>query len=148
MDILLCRAKRMPDGKWVEGYFYMNGGPYIFVPEEQESYAVDSKTLGECAGMTDVNKKDIFEGDIVDLFGMRGKIVRDSGAFGVYVQNFIDYDLLEKTLPYPGRADFCHADNFISLWELWWNYELIDDSLDCLEIIGNEFDRPDLIESK
>ena len=88
----------------------------------------------------------IFEGDIVDLFGMKGNVVQECGAFGIAFMKTIDYDLLESKMPFNNSANFCFNDNFISLWEVFWNYEQDGNPLYEVEIIGNIHDNKELLE--
>ena len=103
------------------------------------------ETVGEFTGLTDKNGKKIFEGDIVELFDMRGKIVQECGAFGIATTQQIDYDLLDSKIPFQNNAYFCFNDNFISIWELWWNYHQDDEPLEVAEVIGNIYDTPELL---
>ena len=111
----------------------------------REAYWVDPKTVGQYTGLEDKNVKDIFEGDIVSFFGMRGIIVQECGAFGIVGRGYIDYGLLESKIPYNINANFCFCDTFISLWELWFNYEQDDNPLYEVEVIGNIYDNPELL---
>lgn len=111
----------------------------------EHAHSVDIKTIGQYTGLLDKNGKRIYEGDIVDFFNIRGKIVNECGAFGIAVSPNIDYDLLESKIPFNNNANFCFNDNFISLWELWWNYEQDDNPLYEVEIIGNIHDNPELL---
>lgn len=109
------------------------------------AFEIDPETICQYTGLDDMNGNGIFKGHILDVFGMRGVVVQGHGAFGVYFPNGIDYGLLESNIPHNNNANFCFNDNFISLWELWWNYEQDDSPLYCAEIIGNIFDNPELI---
>ena len=40
----------------------------------------------------------------------------------------------------------CENDNFISLWEIKWNFNDIENSIETIEVIGNIFDNPELLE--
>lgn len=153
------RGKRLDNGKWYYGsYLFLHvpehdwtgtsRGPakdvHFIVDQEDVNYAVDPATLGQYTG-EDAENGAIFEGDIVEFFGMRGVVVQEHGAFGISVSGRIDYDLLESKIPCNNDALFCHNDNFISLWELWWNYEQDDNPLYVVKIIGNVYDNPELL---
>ena len=152
MREILFRGKRLDNGKWVYGY-YVHIGPvscqraYIIPEYKSAIYAieVDPSTVGQYTGLIDKNGVSIFEGDIVDLFGMNGKVVQECGAFGIAFMKTIDYDLLESKIPFNNSANFCFNDNFISLWEVFWNYEQDDNPLYEVEIIGNVHDNPEML---
>lgn len=160
MREILFRGKRTDNGEWVDGYLaaydlicpnypedtsnatgdYYGQTPYVGLVE------VDPSTVGQYTGLKDKNGVNIFEGDIVDLFGMKGKVVQECGAFGIGFMKTIDYDLLESKIPFNNSANFCFNDNFISFWEVFWNYEQDDNPLYEVEVIGNIHDNPELIE--
>ena len=85
---------------------------------------------------------------IVKFFGMKGEITKECGAFGISTSKQINYDKLETKIPYGNSPAFCYNDNFISLWELWWNYEQDDNPLCEVEVIGNIYENPELLEVK
>ena len=164
MREILFRGKRLQGGDWVEGYFFKSDintreresgkatliftpdcNTFITVPECNNSFMVVSDTVGQYTGLIDKNGVNIFEGDIVDLFGMKGKVVQECGAFGIGFMKTIDYDLLESNMPFNNSANFCFNDNFISLWEVFWNYEQDDNPLYEVEIIGNIHDNPEML---
>ena len=170
MREILFRGKRIDNGEWVLSgniisFIPENGEDLIFIPSLSEPcicdhdendniiafekgmfYKVDTKTVGQYTGLNDKNGVNIFEGDIVDLFGMKGKVVQECGAFGIGFMKTIDYDLLESKIPFNNSANFCFNDNFISLWEVFWNYEQDDNPLYEVEVIGNITDNPELLE--
>jgi len=104
------------------------------------------ETVGQFTGLTDKNGNEIFEGDIVlyvdeegyypeEQCEFVGQIVFESGAFGIGANDNIPIEL-----------DFsCENDNFVSLWELYWNLSVDGDELDMLEVIGNIHDNPELL---
>ena len=151
MREILFRGKRIDSGEWVYGTMYkiaIDINPFILtVGKRGCSYQVDEETVGQYTGLIDKNGVKIFEGDIVDLFGMNGKVVQDCGAFGIAFMKTIDYDLLESKMPFNNSANFCFSDNFISLWEIFWNYEQDDNPLYDVEVIGNIMDNPELLEN-
>lgn len=82
------KAKRLDNGKWVEGYFYAEcGNTYIIENRQEESmlnrnitYEVDPSTVCQFTGLKDTNDVPIFEGDIIDFDG-EGEVVFKDGAF-------------------------------------------------------------------
>ena len=69
MRDILFKAKRLSDGAWVEGYLYRlhdSLNPFIMLRNRHgEAYEVDPSTVCEYTGLTNRNRKKIFEGDIV-----------------------------------------------------------------------------------
>lgn len=139
----LYRGKRTANGEWLYGkvvddnkdcFMYTFGG---FV------YTVDPDTVSEFTGLSDKNGNHIFEGNIVRFCGIVGEVVFEKGAFGIGTHETIDYNLIEKemkTINSHNLPEFCGNDNFISLWEIWWNFEIEDEQLDVVEVIGNKWD--------
>ena len=159
----LFRGKRKDNGEWVTGYLIQGNNTYIVTPESiyymvvsisyiasVEFVDVLPETVGQYTGLTDKNGKKIFEGDIVKIVDFQvGIVTNECGAFGVSVNKSIDWDYLDSeiaeitgcnNMPY-----FCRNDNFISLWELMWNYNQ-EDFCEVAEVIGNKWDNPELLE--
>ena len=69
MRDILFKAKRLSDGAWVEGYLYRlhdSLNPFIMLRNRHgEAYEVDPSTVCEYTGLTNRNRKKIFEGDII-----------------------------------------------------------------------------------
>ena len=170
MREIIFRGKRADNGEWVYGWPFADtadcslkkagkcqcphdGSEYFIVEwdddfHEYEERQVIPNTVGQYTGLKDKNGNGIWEGDIVDLFGMKGKVVQECGAFGIAFMKTIDYDLLESKIPFNNSANFCFNDNFISLWEVFWNYEQDDNPLYEVEVIGNIHDNPELLKEE
>ncbi len=112
----------------------------------------DTSTLCQCTGLKDKNGKLIWENDIVDFLGHKGTVVFECGSFGIAYKVPIDWNGIETNiLPITGcenRLYACGNDNYISLWEIYWNFNDEDDSVNTVEAIGNIFDNPELLESE
>ena len=137
MREILFRGKRTDNGEWVEGY-------YSYSPEIDKHmittsdlahpygtnlgfYKVIPETVGQYTGLTDRNGRKIFEGDIVvfaDFFDdkiHRGVVYWCDSAFW--------FDCTET-----------EGDEGI--------YSLAYISANILEVIGNIYDNPELLEVK
>lgn len=137
---VIFRGKRVDNGEWVYGYYFKathhwhNHGihkDWIATDTVQNSgwcnvrgkYAVIPQTVGQYTGLTDKNGKKVFEGDIVKNEYRKGqyqyfKIVYDTRFYCWQVEN--KYGML----------------GFL--------YNVIGD----LEVIGNIYDNPKLLEVK
>lgn len=150
---ILFRGKRKDNNEWIWGYLYRLSerlNPFImFVNSNAESHEVIPETVGQFTGLTDKNGKKIFEGDIVrycdedcyyypeDCTEFFGKVVQECGAFGVGTQNELPLEL----------ENWCSNNNFVSLWEIYWNLNCCDGELPMIEVIGNVYDNKELLEN-
>ena len=153
-DRYLYRAKRTDNGEWVEGYLYgiwerryILWGMTNDVPDMIE---VDTSTICQCTGLRDKNGKLIWENDIVDFLGHKGKVMYECGSFGIAYRECIDWEEIESNICSVTGCDnalyACENDNYISLWEIYWNFNDEDYSVNTVEVIGNIFDNPELLE--
>ena len=121
MREILFRGKRTSNGKWVEGfYFIQRGNPNAKAEEHyircyDTDFSVDPETVGQFTGLTDRNGVKIFEGDIVLHKGECG-LVGYSYDYGMFEVDF----------------DYCFAS-------------FIDISASNCEVIGNIYDNPELM---
>lgn len=163
---ILFRGKRKCDGLWVKGtgiihqtdfygekvdrYFIVDGT----TTEDNDigvAYEVIPKAVGQYTGLQDKNGAKIFEGDIVKIAGFQvGTVVYECGSYGIVILTSIDWDYLDSEIAVitgcENRPYFCRNDNFISFWELMWNYNQEDDWCDVVEAIGNIYDNLELLE--
>lgn len=133
MREILFRGKRLSDGKWAEGFYQASPAGNHYITSVGHSGCaqpdkVDPATVGEWAGIEDVNGKKIFEGDIISglfVFEMYvpGVVAFCDGAFGVEWY----------------RGDRCQGKfpmftPFTSTCNVKW------------EVVGNVHDNPGLLE--
>lgn len=132
-DRYLFKAKRVDDGEWIVGglvrYGFTGKEKYYIVPDyASDLYAmeIDQNTICQCTGLKDKNGKMIWENDIVkDKHGNFYK------AF--WQNNYYQFSLsCVKTNVFPTDAK----------WNLW-SFKSFE-----IEVIGNIFDNPELLESE
>lgn len=166
MKQILSRGKNTQDGTWVEGYhcsvtdnYTPRNIDYITRFKKLDNgeiilsgqFSVDSATLGRYTDLSDKNDVRIFTGDIVRLLGYQiGVVSFICGSYGILMNQNIDWDYLDSEIAPITNCDnlpyFCRNDFFISFWELMWNYNQEDDMCDVVEIIGNKYDNPELLD--
>ena len=167
-DRYLYKAKTTPKEKgefnnvWVAGNLIVSNGKYYIHPVGNVvnvkneigriivMHEVIPDTICQCTGLKDKNGKLIWENDIVDFLGHKGTVVFECGSFGIAYKTPIDWNGIEANIkPITGcdnRLYVCENDNYISLWEIYWNFNDEDDSVNTVEVIGNIFDNPELLE--
>ena len=134
-DRYLFRGKRIDNGEWVEGYlsypFCTKKGneSYYFYAKDSLGFfcrcVVDASTICQCTGLKDKNGKLIWENDVCD-----------------------------RKEQYPEIVKYCNGD-----WTLDYSYASHKESggcycnlgfyaeeRKCVEVIGNIFDNPELLE--
>lgn len=127
-DRYLFKAKRIDNGEWVQGYLYgiwekryILWGMTNDVPNMIE---VDPSTICKCTGLKDKNGNLIWENDIVNCLAEEccGYIGWNEDEAGFYFNVLLEDGTYEE--------------------------EHIYDYVDCMDVIGNVFDNPELLESE
>lgn len=137
-DRYLCKAKRTDNGEWVEGYYSKRKTGYYDNIGFHEEYKdciivlfsdggitwvdVDPSTICQYTGLPDKNGNKIWENDIVNCSkdGCYGCILWDNSEAGFYFCALFDGNYEEERRLY--------------------------DYADKIEVIGNIFDNPELLE--
>ena len=158
----LYKAKRLDNGEWVGGYYakgldmYENEVHLIFDPttifysdgKTDGFEEIDSSTLCQYTELKDENGILICENDIVNFLGHIGLVTYEAGSFGIAFKQYIDWEEIKSNIePATGCNNSlyaCENDNYISFWEILWNF----DYLSTVYVIGNIFDNPELLESE
>lgn len=133
---ILFKAKRLDNGEWVEGYyqkrFDLDGSEQHFIFWSKsytvwEYVEIDSDTICQYTGLTDKNGKKIWENDICDRKEKYPEIV---------TYNKGDWQL-DYSYALGKEKHFCAC-----------NLGFYACERECVEVIGNVFDNPELLEAK
>ena len=95
---------------------------------DESDVGIINNELIHDTGYTDEEYNELFENDTVYLLGIEGKVVFECGAWGwASFENCVPWDELEKRIPNNNSPAFVYNDNFVSFWELKWNFDNGDD---------------------
>lgn len=148
----LFKAKHsLTSKKWHIGYLIKEPDGYYIKDEDVMVYISDSNTICQCTGLKDKNGKLIWENDIVDFLGHKGIVVYECGSFGIACKRIDWEEIQSNIMPITGCENIlyaCENDNYVSLWEIYWNFNDEDDCLTTVEVIGNKFDNPELLKEQ
>lgn len=137
-DRYLFRAKQIDNGEWVQGHLITDEQDekkcfiaYIFgtdedgQPHDIDSALVEPLTICQCTGLKDKNGKLIWENDICDRKEEYPEIVKYNNGDWT-----LDYSYSKGK-----ESGYCYCNlGFYAL------------ERKCVEVIGNKFDNPELLE--
>ena len=131
MSRYLYKAKRKDNGEWAQGYLYgiwekryILWGMTNDIPNMIE---VDPYTICQCTGLKDKNGNLIWENDICDRKEKYPEIVNYNNGDWT-----LDYSYLKGK-----ESGYCYCNLGFYVLER-----------KCVEVIGNIFDNPELLESE
>lgn len=135
-DRYLYKAKRIDNGEWVEGALFdgekycvigqqIKFSPYIENECKIVGYMVDPSTICKCTGLKDKNGKLIWESDVVRKV--------DTNALGYHRERIC-------TVSYEKSG---YWNIITTLGDGYWIGEFEKEQL---EVIGNKFDNPEMLE--
>lgn len=144
-NIGIYRGKQTYTGEWKEGYLYgvqdrLTGKDLFFIVDENnESHKVDPETIGEYTGLTDSTGTGIFEGDILESFYKKKRIV-SVVKYGAFEPEFF-YECAEA------QGFFLHGMKLYGLYayDLAGSEMMFVEDMRQAKIIGNIYDTPELL---
>lgn len=133
VDCQLAQKQADRHGKEFANAFYSGGGEIStewWCVEDMIENAPTIEPERKWSGLWSEPKNDssvygekLMEGDTVYLLGVEGTVIYENGAWGWGSCNYVPWEELEKKMPHNNQPDFCYCDNFISFWELKWNFD-------------------------
>jgi len=133
------RGKNRTTGEWVYGYYYVeaidNEGHFdhcSFIKQiygdHYKDFKVDPKTVGQFTGLLDKKKVEIYDGDLIECDGMSYEVFWDISKCCFAVETDAKEECNRK-----------ESDGY---------FQLTEDDLEFLEVIGNIFDDKNLIKQQ
>lgn len=149
--INLCKAKRTDNGEWVIGYYVESNELHYIVGTVEERcageletellakewYLIDVTTLCRNTGIPDKNNNIIWENDIVKNIGYKERCIVNQFKgdwIGRYYPQTPFYDYSEADIVFK-KSQLCYVNLGFYVYER-----------NAIEVIGNVFDNPELLE--
>lgn len=136
MREILFKAKRICDGKWVEGYYlrdqyHIGGKDIIFYRKDSDWFTIytdiiDPETLCQFTGLTDKRGNKIWENDILMA----------------HLDDLYPEDTTYETIEWGVAGWVAHEANSID------GQYLDEIDLEYFEVVGNIFDNPELLQEE
>ena len=157
MREILFKAKRIYDGKWIEGYYlrdqyHIGGKDIIFYRKDSDRFTVytdriDIETLCQFAGRCDKNGNKIWKNDILMRHGNSEDLVKVAfGEFGV--RNIETGSIVDKVIGW--HCEVIPTDAISRCEPFCWSMPLTEDYIERyeMEVVGNIFDNPELLQEE
>lgn len=124
---LIFKAKRLDNGEWITGYYALMHGYHYIMPKDDYSiwYEINPDTICQYTGLTDKNGNKIWENDIV----------RKSDV------NALGWSRVRNC-----KVSFDEMGYWLLTTEYGDGYWLGEFAAEQIEVIGNIFDNPELLE--
>lgn len=135
MREILFKAKRIDNGEWVEGCYVTSDGKSFICMDIVQHYCVialrwfeiDPETLCQFTGLCDKNGKKIWENDICDRKEKYPEVVKMTNG--------------DWTLDYSYAIGRDYGNGYCNLG-------FYVNERKCVEVIGNIFDHPELLQEE
>jgi len=135
------RGKRLDNGEWAYGLLTMMWGQYHIINriDENTAYSINPSTVGQYTGFELYNDPYLLRGEDGKRQMFEGDIVR----FSEFDYSGIDHERV-------GVVYWCGSGFYIdctenygdeAIYDLAWAYEQDE----CMEIVGNVHDNPELV---
>ena len=127
---ILFRGKLLDTGQWVEGSLIGEDvivGNIVDFEEDYFTtefwYKVDTETVGQFTGITDINDIKIFEGDIAKYYNPYSK---------QWYTHIVKWDKMFASFGFfTEDSEWCKENDWLKI--------------ECIEVIGNIYDNKDLL---
>ena len=143
MRNILFRGKHINTGEWIEGNYEYYHKPKKYIisnPYTGETKGVIPETVGQYTGLTDMNGKKIFEGDICQVVYTDRMCDTD----GKHYEN--EHEMFEEVVFEKGTYCFKITFEDIALYRPI-GFEIYEkQKIKYFKVIGNIHDNPELLE--
>ena len=140
MKEILFRGKRIDNGEWETGFLvierYQTSEEKFYITDKMTGYhtPILPKTVGQYTGLTDKNRKMIFEGDIINAITLdTGNEQKAVVGFGLFIDENNDEEYIGFYIEFDGIKT--------TITQL-----SMEEVKDRIEVIGNIHDNPELLE--
>lgn len=160
MRDIIFRGKRNDTGEWVEGYYVCLGGTYHYILTGKlvishgtvlfKKYIVIPETVGQYTGLTDINGKKIFEGDIIRYADMYDYNCYLESLDNVEAYDGVDYGNIWTVdeVVYGIKVGYPAFDLNRHDFEVNGLSELVESRQYQYEVVGNIYDNPEMLKGE